>query len=69
MRIRVLNPSDVEPLLAFLARAEVAVCRVLGSVIEVQPKGGRDAVALKQEVALLLGVWKAMHPESGFAWA
>jgi hypothetical protein len=61
LRIRISNRSDVDSLLAFLARAGVSACRVAESIVEID--------ATKQELALLLGVWQTMHPGAGFAWA
>jgi hypothetical protein len=61
MHLRIFDPDDVEPLLAFLRRAEVGARRVEGALIEIDPP--------RDQAVLLLAIWKAMHPESDFAWA
>jgi hypothetical protein len=59
MRIQVVDSGDVEPLLAFLARAEVSARKLGDLLIEVDPA---------PDLSLLLAIWKAMHPESDVAW-
>jgi hypothetical protein len=61
MHLRLFDPADVEPLVAFLQRADVAARKLTESVIEIDPP--------REQAVLLLAIWKAMHPESDFAWA
>ena len=61
MHLRIFDPDDVQPLLAFLQRAEIGARSLGESVIEIDPP--------RDQAVLLLAIWKAMHPESDFAWA
>jgi hypothetical protein len=61
MHLRLFDPTDVEPLLAFLQRAEIVARKLSDTVIAIESP--------REQALLLLAIWKAMHPESDFAWA